>query len=326
MIKPIYALVGDDSFLQIQAIDDIAKNLSPDAVRINIDGESAQLADVLDEVRSFAMFGGGDKLVIVRDADKFVSNFREQLEDYALHPSSSATLILRLASLPKAQRIYKAIDKTGLIILCESPSMTQLPQWIVKRGKSVHRIDVVIAAATLLADRIGADLGKLDNELAKLAIDAGADGKVDANNVSGGVAFQREQELHVLVNAMSQGNTVEAIRKWRQLIDADSSMEFRAVTWLSGWLNDVSKAVGMRKKRVPDAVIAKACRVWDFKQIAPFMKLVDGLGEAGVARGIDLLSDVDRRSKSGLGDAVGNVERFIIAMAQQRRTTAARMS
>src|SRR5687768_12781168 len=106
MAKPVYALVGADSFLQLQKLAEITRELPADTQRSDYDGETAELADVLDEVRSFAMFGGA-KLVVVRDADAFLSRYREQLEDYVDHPSSSSTLVLRLSSLPSNQRIYK---------------------------------------------------------------------------------------------------------------------------------------------------------------------------------------------------------------------------
>src|ERR1700679_2431461 len=107
-IKPVYALVGTDALLQQEAIAAIAQQLPADAQRVDVDGETAGLADVLDELRSFAMFGGA-KVVAVRSADEFVSRFREQVEDYVAKPSDSATLILRFNSLPSNQRIYKAI-------------------------------------------------------------------------------------------------------------------------------------------------------------------------------------------------------------------------
>ena len=107
---PVYALVGPDPFLQLMKLADVLRDLPKDAQRVDVEGERAELAEVLDELRSFAMFGGG-KVVVVRDADAFLTRFREQLEDYVAAPSESATLILRLPSLPKGQRIYKAIDK-----------------------------------------------------------------------------------------------------------------------------------------------------------------------------------------------------------------------
>src|SRR3954470_1668171 len=107
---PIYALVGSDSFLQLQELAKITRAIGVDAQRMDYDGDSAELAEVLDELRCYSMFGGGcNKLVVLRNADKFVSEYREQLEDYVGAPSDSGTLVLRLSSLPANQRIYKLI-------------------------------------------------------------------------------------------------------------------------------------------------------------------------------------------------------------------------
>src|SRR5277367_5760317 len=119
MAKPVYALVGADGLLQQEALVGIVREIGSDAQRVDADGETAELADVLDELRSFAMFGGGGKVVAVRNGDEFVSRFREQLEDYVAKPSDSATLVLRLESLPSNQRIYKAISKMGKIVACQ---------------------------------------------------------------------------------------------------------------------------------------------------------------------------------------------------------------
>jgi DNA polymerase III subunit delta len=196
---PVYAIIGDDSFLQLQKLAEIVAELPPDADRIEFDGERAELAEVLDELRSFAMFGGG-KLVVVRNADEFVSRFRSQLEDYIAEPSTSGTLVLRLESLPSNQRIYKAIAKIGKIQACAPPKGKDLPAWIISRGKSVHRLTVTPNAANLLADLIGADMGRLDNELAKLALqcDSGENGaKLDVADVSGSVASSASRRCGV---------------------------------------------------------------------------------------------------------------------------------
>ena len=105
MIKPVYALVGSDPFLQLQKLREITSLFPGEVQRFDYDGETAQLGDVLDELQSFAMFGGDQKLVTVREADALITRYREQLEDYVNKPSTSATLVLRLSSLPATQRI-----------------------------------------------------------------------------------------------------------------------------------------------------------------------------------------------------------------------------
>ncbi len=305
---PVYALVGDDVFLQLQELARILAQMPADVQRTDFDGDSAQLAEILDELRSFAMFGGG-KLVTVRNADKFLTSFRSQLEEYVASPSDSGVLVLRLSSLPGNQRIHKLIAKHGQVVSCEPPR--DLAKWAVEQAKSVHKVTLTLDAARLLADLIGADLGRLDTEIAKLAINAEG-GKISADLVSSNVAFTREREMWDLTNAVAIGNTTEALRRWRQLIQSDPSAEFRAVTWLGIWLGEV----GLVINEGPRSASVGKLR-WKYKGDA-FDKFVDGanaFGKSGYVRALDLLTEIDKQSKSGVGDAAENVERFILSLA-----------
>jgi len=295
----------------MQRLTELLKLLPSDVQRIDIEGDRADLSDVLDELRSFAMFGSG-KLIVVRSAEDFISRFRESLEDYLQHPSESGTLVLRLGSLPSNQRIYKIIQKVGEIQDCNPPK--RLQPWITERARSVHKITIDLQAADQLADLIGDDLGRLDNELAKLALQVTGN-KVTAADVTQGVAFQREQEMWHLTDELTRGRPADAMRRWRQLVQMDSSAEFRAVTWLTIWLEKVNKAIALRKKKLPPAAIAKELRLWPMDVVTPFFQTVDALGEAGAKRAIDLLALIDKQSKSGVGNATDNVERFLLSLA-----------
>jgi DNA polymerase III delta subunit len=309
-LKPVYALIGEDSFLQLQKLAEIRAQLPKDVQSMEFDGERAELAEVLDELRSFAMFGGGGKLVIVRNADEFVSRFRPQLEDYLAKPSSSGVLVLRVSTLPKTTRIYKLIDKLGGVEVCEPPKQAALPQWIIQRGKSVHKLAIDPAAANLLADLIGNDLGRLDNELAKIALQVEG-GRVSTEQVLHSVSFQREQEIYDMTNELAMGRPDEALRRWRHLVQLDSSAEFRAVTWLTMWLEDVGIVVSGG---------STAKMAWKYRERLPqFIKVANSLGQSRYARAVTLLAEMDRRAKSGLGDATDNVEQFILSFATGSR-------
>lgn len=300
-LKPVYALVGSDAFLQLQKLSEVLRLMPKDVQRVDVDGERAALADVLDELRSFAMFGGA-KLVVVRDADEFLGRFREQLEDYVAKPSDSATLVLRLSSLPRNQRIYKAIDKLGGIEVCEPPK--DLARWAADRARAAHQITLSPDAARLLVDLIGDDLGRIDNELAKLAIEADeVKGPVTPERITRSVSFQREQEMWDLSNALASGDITEALRRWRHLIQLDPSAEFRAITWLGMWLEDVALVLHGAAGKV----------AWKYKDRLPHLiRTSQHLGRAGHAEALDLLAEVDHQTKTGRGDAATNVERFIL--------------
>ena len=316
MVKPVYALVGSDGLLQQEALGEIVREVGADVQKVDVDGETAELAEVLDELRSFAMFGSG-KVVAVRNADEFISRFREQLEDYVAKPSDSATLVLRVASLPSNQRIYKAIGKTGEVVACQPPK--DLKGWIVRRGRSHHQLTIRVEAADLLADLIGDDLGRIDNELGKLALgklsSSSAGSELSADEVGDSVAFGREREMWDLTNALAGGDPAEAVRRWRQLVQGDSSAEFRAVTWLCIWLENVRKALAMLRRGDNAFTIGQALRIWPREMQQKFVETVKSLGEGGRKRAVDLLAEIDYQTKTGVGDAAGNVERFLLALA-----------
>ncbi|MCY2954946.1 MAG: DNA polymerase III subunit delta [Planctomycetota bacterium] len=309
MLKPVYALVGTDLFLQLDALAELLRAAPPDVQRIDVEGETAQLADVLDELRSFAMFSSR-KIVIIRDADDFVSRFRQSLENYVAKPTAESSLVLRLSSLPSNQRIHKAIAAIGQIHNCNPPK--DVAGWIMQRARGTHKLSLDPDAAAVLFDLIGNDLGRLDNELAKLALQT--QGTVDASAIEQTVSFQREQEMWHLTDALGVGNISEALRRWRHLVQLDSSAEFRAVTWLCIWLEKVRKALIMKKQGKNEFAIARDLKIWPASQQKAFFQTAAAIGEAGAARLINLLADIDYRSKSGLGEMADNVERFLLSV------------
>jgi len=309
-IPAVVALVGDDVFLQLAALAQLLALLPKGAQRIDYDGETAELADVLDEVRSFAMFGDG-KAVVVRNGDDFVKKYRGQLEDYIAAPCDTAMLILRMEGMKATEKVYKLIQKTGKIENCNAPK--DVSRWIIDRGKSAYKLNVAPDAARMMADLVGNDLGRLDNELAKLALNCD-DGSVLPKHVQQVVAFQREREMFDLTNALAAGNTAAAMARWRQLLQLDRSSEFRAVTWLGIWLENVRKAQPMIKRGESAGAVGAALRIWPPEMQLPFFQTAKSMGSRAASRAIDSLAEIDYQIKTGVGDAAANVERFMLSL------------
>ena len=155
----------------------------------------------------------------------------------------------------------------------------------------------------------------MDSELAKLALST--DGKqITVDHVCAAVAFQRERQMWDMTNELACGRAADALRRWRELCAIDPSAEFRAVTWLGMWLENVRKALAMQRKGMPTFTIAQQLRIWPREIQQPFFQTAAALGDSGVARAIDLLAEVDHHSKSGIGEASSNVERFILQMGR----------
>ncbi len=311
--QPVYALVGTESFLQQHALEGILRQCGDDTQRSDVDGTAAEPGDVFDELRSLAMFGGR-RLVVVRDADAFVSAHRQLVESYLASPAVGNVLVLRMASLPKNQKVYKLAQKVGEIISCEPPKQAAVSKWLLSRAKKQHGLELDPAAAELLADAIGSDLGSLDNELAKLAL-ASVDGRAGPEMVSGGVAFRREQQMWIMTDAMTRGDAAEAVKIWRQLLATDASAEFRAVTWLSMWLEKADKALVLRQKGSRPFDIAKQLKIWPAANVEPLIRTAEHLGRPWLRTATDRLAELDYRIKTGLTDAKRGCEAFVATSA-----------
>lgn len=311
-VLPVYAIVSKEPYLQLGELHRVLGEAGADVDRVDLDGEKAELGDALDELRSFAMFGGR-RLVVVRDADKFITNHREGLERYLQSPSDTGTLVLRASSLPSNQRVHKLITRVGRVIVCEPPKERDLPAWIVRHAKAEYALDVAPDAARALADLIGADLGRIDTELAKLAIMCDGN-RLTTEQIASSVAFSREQEMWTLTDVLSSGDVTRALRLWRQLLQTDPAAEFRAATWLTLWLAKLSAARRLAARKMPHGSIASTLKIWPAQNLDGLLRIGDRLGDEGIRAALERLAQADLRSKTGIGEFDKNVEAFLLSL------------
>ncbi len=184
------------------------------------DGPSVELKDVLDELSTLAMFGGGKRLVVVDDADAFVSRCRAELEDYVARPASGGVLVLSLRSFPSNTRLYKAVLSAGMAIECAAPPAARLAKWVADWGAQSHKLRISSSAAELLLDIIGPELGLLDQELAKLALVAGDDRKITVEMVQQMVGGWRAKTTWVMLDAALAGDSAAALAQLDRLLSS----------------------------------------------------------------------------------------------------------
>lgn len=309
--SPVVALVGKDSFLQLDALRAFAQQLG-DPQRTDLDGADADPRAAFDDLRTPSMFGG-PRLVVVRDGDAFVKKHRDALEAYCEHPGTEGTLVLRLDALPKNQRLYKAIDKLNGVVECEPPKGAALAKWARERA-ATHEAKMEMAAADALVDLLGGEPGRIDSEIAKIALGLDEGTTITEEHVRANVAFARDQQLWEMTDALTMGRPDEAIRRWRQLQQTDPTAEFRAVTWLALWLDKASRAFALAQKKVQPFAIAKELKIWPAKNVDALLQAATQLGPTGLRAATDRLAEVDLKNKSSVGTPAANVELFLASL------------
>ncbi len=237
-IKPFCVLYGDEPLLARDALALIDSRVlageDAEFSRITFSGDKSanpqlEWRTVIDELSTSALFGGGQRLVIVDNADEFVSRSREQLEAYAAKPSSAGVLVLIVRTWPSNTKLYKAIAASGLPIDCKTPAEDQLPRWLTQRAEKKHQAKLTADAADQLLEIIGPELGRLDQELEKLALialaEAGPASKdklptISADMARDNVGGWRAKTAWDLSDKMNAGDTARALEQLGRLIES----------------------------------------------------------------------------------------------------------
>ncbi|MBE6425945.1 MAG: DNA polymerase III subunit delta [Planctomycetaceae bacterium] len=231
--QTICAVFGEESFLRRSVL-----SLIPSAVARSLaladpngqteelepaefDGNSASWRNIFEELSTFSMFGPAKRLVILNDADDFLSKNREVLEKFAEDPLETGILVLELKSFPSNTKLFKLVEGNGLLIDCGAlHEKTELPRWVCERAAQKHHFKIQPGAASLLITQIGTEMGLLDQELARLALTI-TDGKpITEAQIRQNSGTWRMQTVWTLADCILDGNAKDALFYLGQLLEA----------------------------------------------------------------------------------------------------------
>jgi DNA polymerase III subunit delta len=225
-VRPIYVIVGDDPFLCRESLREIRRVVLPgEADELSVarfEGAEASLADVFDELRTLPFFSRS-RLVVVLDADTFVTAHRKELEGYAEHPSSSGNLVLVVKTWLGTTRLAKLVEKCGLTIECKGPKDRELPPWLVHFAKARYHATLDSGAAELLVELVGPEVGLLVSEVEKLSVYVGTRGKIHRDDVARLVGAGRIETVWKVLEAATTGRGDLALDHLDGLLTAGES-------------------------------------------------------------------------------------------------------
>lgn len=245
-VHSVYAVVTAERLLRDGALDGILSALTEDMDSLGptrVDGARAELCDVLDELRTMSLLGGR-RIVIVDDADPFITAHRQALEKYCTSPADSGSLILLCNSMPTNTKLYKIIAKTGNVSRIEAPKGRRVVSWIQDQARSQYGKRLSGPAAQRLFDHVGGSLGMLDAELSKLVTYIGDRDEISPSDVAALTGRHREEKVFAVTDAMDVGDVAGALGYWRQVLATDRAAPARALAglaWSVRRLLDVSR-------------------------------------------------------------------------------------
>lgn len=218
---PLFALTGDEDFLKRQAraklLADLLEEADPDFTLTTYAGEAAVWSTVKSELDTLP-FLAPRRVVIIEQADTFVSNFRGQLEKYVADSSSRGVLVLEVKTWPGNTRLAKATPDVATIV-ATTPPAARLPGWCRARAKGHYQCELAADAAEWLVEIVGPAMGLLDQELSKLAVFAGKGKTITRDQVDKLVGRSRHAEVFKIFDAIGNRQPATALSILHRLLE-----------------------------------------------------------------------------------------------------------
>jgi DNA polymerase-3 subunit delta len=212
--KPIGVVFGDDLYLKRSVLDRLitaALGTDTDEGAVaRFAGESATLADVLDELHLLPFFGSR-RIALVENADPFVTAHRQELEAYAAAPSGAGALILNVKTWTSTTKLAKLVEGMGVAVDCKSPRRSDLPAFLIRLADDGHGVALEQEAAALMVELVGDEVGLLAAELGKLVVAVGSIKRIARGDVIRMVGAGRVEQIWQALDAATTGRAEEAL-------------------------------------------------------------------------------------------------------------------
>ena len=132
-------------------------------------------------------------------------------------------LILDVKTLAKNTRLYKVINKKGLIAECSELKGAALSKWVQEVAQRSHGKAIDRDAVQLLIELAGSALGQLEQELSKLASYVGELPKIDAEAVRRLVGGWKAETTWAMTDAVRDGRLGDALTALDKLLNSGES-------------------------------------------------------------------------------------------------------
>ncbi len=212
---PIYFLMGEEPYYIDKIADYISKNVLTEDERgfnqMTLYGKDTTIDEMVGNAKRFPMMAEY-QVVIVKEA-QHLSRTIENLVPYVEYPQASTILVVcyKYKKLDKRKKLYKAIQKSGLLFESKKLYENQVADWIKKQlsGKGYH---IAPKASALLVEFLGTDLGKIDNELQKLLLVTEKIDEITPESIEKHIGISKDYNNFELKKAIGERNVSKAGR------------------------------------------------------------------------------------------------------------------
>lgn len=212
--SPIYFLEGEESYYMDKITDSLEKHvLREEEKEFNqsiVYGQETTLENILSLAKQFPM-GADKQLVIVKEAQNISFDSKNNFEAYIENPQNTTILAFayKYKNIDKRKSFAKLLSKKKYLFTSSKLYDSQLPEWIGKLCKFSGLI-INEKGKSLLAEFLGNDLSRIENEINKLKLILGDKKEITAELIEKNIGISKDYNNFELRKAIINRNYIQA--------------------------------------------------------------------------------------------------------------------
>ncbi len=317
-IEPIYVIAGEEKSLVDAECEKLLEKLVGPEQRatglFSADPAEVSATDVLDELRTLP-FLTERRVVLVKVADKFISENRELLEKYFDNTCPTGILILTVSKWDERTKLAKKLPSVGKLLSVTQPQRWQLPRRLIQYARETHDKAISEDAAELLVELAGDELVRLYSEVDKLALFANNEKSITEQHVESLIGHNRIFNAFTVIDAVMAGDIAQATRRLRIMFTEDKTAEYTFVGAFAFHFRRMFNAKVLLEKGINTPEITKRLKIWGDKD--NFFAQLRKVSLKQIGSILQQLAATDYAIKTGRANAEVAAEQLVLRLASR---------
>lgn len=228
----MYLIAGGDRPKIQRALRRLRDRIGNDATEV-LSAFDSTGADAAAACNSLGLFGGGRRLVLVSDVDRWKAADVKAVAAYLGSPAPDTVLALVAEETKKDSPLAKACAKVGDVLIYDVPKR-RLPDWVAKQFAE-RGVQVEAEAARVLVELVGEDPEALAGEIDKLTTWSGGEA-IGVREVEQLAAASAQVPGYELTDAWGRRDLAATLAACQLLLERSPDPPSRSVPALVGML------------------------------------------------------------------------------------------
>jgi DNA polymerase-3 subunit delta len=231
-LKPVYLIAGGDRPKIQRALRRLRDRIGEEATEV-LSAVDANGTDAVAACNALGLFGGGRRLVVVTDVDRWKAADAKAIAGYLASPAPDTVLALVGEEAKKDSPLGKACAKAGDVLIYDI-SKRRLPEWVAQQF-SDRAVEIDGEAVRVLVELVGEEPEALATEVDKLATWSGGEA-IGVTQVEQLAASYAQVPGYELTDAWGRRDLPATLAACQLLLERSPDAPSRSVPALVGLL------------------------------------------------------------------------------------------